>query len=342
MKFIDEAQITVISGKGGDGCLSFRREKFVPKGGPDGGDGGKGGSVYLQATPHQNTLFALRYKRHFEAGSGQAGMGNQCSGKQGDDLCIQVPLGTVVYDLGTSEQLGELVNPDQSLCVAQGGKRGLGNIHFKSSIQRAPRKTIPGTPGEKRMLRLELQVLADVGLLGMPNAGKSTLVRSVSSAHPKVADYPFTTLRPHLGVVSIGCDQSFVIADLPGLISGAAEGAGLGDRFLKHMLRTKLLLHVIDLTPFEEHDPLDDAQAIIEELTKYNPNLANKPRWLVLNKIDLLTPAQQSEITTHLISGLNFQDRVFPISAIQKQGTQALCFEIMRYLTPLPCPIDIL
>ncbi|WP_062153222.1 Obg family GTPase CgtA [Beggiatoa leptomitoformis] len=331
MKFVDEATIEVLAGKGGDGCLSFRREKFIPKGGPDGGDGGQGGSVYLIASIEFNTLVDFRYRRHFRAKNGQPGMGSQCYGKGGEDLYITVPIGTTVYDCDTDELLGDLVRADQTLLVAKGGLGGLGNIHFKSSVNRAPRKTTDGTIGEERTLRLELQVLADVGLLGMPNAGKSTFIRAVSAARPKVADYPFTTLHPHLGVVKIEEHRSFVMADIPGLIEGAAEGIGLGIKFLKHLSRTGLLLHVVDVAPLEE-DPVDAVHIIEQELGKYSDALAEKKRWLVLNKVDLLAPEVQAQHCQAIIDRLQWQEPVFQVSAVTGQGCQELCYQIMQYL----------
>ncbi len=287
MKFVDEVVIKVVGGKGGNGCASFRREKFIPFGGPNGGDGGAGGSVYLVADPGINTLIDFRYQRNHQALSGQGGMGSDCSGKKGDDLEVLVPVGTLVYDVETQELLGDLTQPGQKLKVAEGGKRGLGNTHFKSSVNRAPRQFTSGSMGETRTLRLELKLLADIGLLGLPNAGKSTFIRSVSSARPKVADYPFTTLYPNLGVVSVSPHRSFVLADIPGLIEGAAEGAGLGIQFLKHLQRTRVLLHIIDIAPLDDSDPVAGAKQIVKELEKFSPDLAEKPRWLVLNKIDL-------------------------------------------------------
>ncbi|WP_058442665.1 Obg family GTPase CgtA, partial [Legionella brunensis] len=281
MKFVDEAVIKVEAGNGGHGCLSFRREKFVPRGGPDGGDGGDGGSVFLEASSDLNTLVDFRYQRHYKAQNGQSGMGGNCTGKKGEDLVILVPVGTMVFDIDTGELLGDINEAGERLLVAQGGFHGLGNTRYKSSVNRAPRQTTQGTLGEARHLRLELRVLADVGLLGLPNAGKSTLIRAVSSAKPKVADYPFTTLHPALGVVSVASHKSFVMADIPGLIEGAAEGAGLGHRFLKHLSRTCVLLHVIDIAPIDESNPIDSAKAILNELAEYDPELLDKPRWLV-------------------------------------------------------------
>lgn len=333
MKFVDDALIRVEAGNGGNGCLSFRREKFIPWGGPDGGDGGDGGSVYLQANERINTLADFRHRRLHKAQRGQDGMGSQCTGKSGDDVIVPVPLGTLVFDADTDELIADLTSAGQKVCVARGGCHGLGNIHFKSSINRAPRKTTRGTPGEQRQLRLELKLLADVGLLGLPNAGKSSFIRAVSQAHPKVADYPFTTLHPHLGVVRIGPYQSFVIADIPGLIEGAAEGAGLGIQFLKHLSRTSILLHLVDVAPIDDQDPVAAVRIIEEELQKYNPELAAKKRWLVFNKIDLL-PADEVDVRCReIVSQLGWQGRVFKISALQKAGTQAVCYELMNAIS---------
>jgi GTP-binding protein len=332
MKFIDEAKISVSAGKGGNGCMSFRREKFVPRGGPDGGDGGDGGSVYFEATPQLGTLIDFRYRRCYQADSGQQGSGKQQTGKKGDDLVIPVPLGTVIFDQETGDRIGELVTPYQLFLIAQGGFHGLGNARFKSSINRAPRQTSPGSLGEKKDLRLELQLLADVGLLGLPNAGKSTLIRAVSSAKPKVADYPFTTMRPHLGVVRMAEQQSFVMADIPGVIEGASEGAGLGLRFLKHLSRTQFLLHLIDIAPPGGEDPLEAAQTITEELRLYDPALAEKPRWLVFTKVDLVEPKKRDKVIKHIIKKLAWKGPVFQISAPQKLGTDQLCKAIMQSL----------
>lgn len=333
MKFVDEAIIKVEAGNGGHGCLSFRREKFVPRGGPDGGDGGDGGSVFLEGNSDLNTLVDFRYQRHYKAENGQPGMGGNCTGKKGDDLIIQVPVGTMVYDIDTGELLGDINHPGERLLIAQGGFHGLGNTRYKSSINRAPRQTSPGTPGESRHLRLELRVLADVGLLGLPNAGKSTLIRAVSSAKPKVADYPFTTLHPNLGVVSVAAHKSFVMADIPGLIEGAASGAGLGHRFLKHLSRTCVLLHVVDMAPLDGSDPVDSAKAIINELKEYDPDLLEKPRWLVLNKMDMLPDEQaRKKAMQTIIDGLHWQGKVFVISAISGEGTQQLCYSLMQLI----------
>lgn len=332
MKFVDEATIYIQAGKGGDGCLSFRREKFIPFGGPNGGDGGDGGSVFLQADPDLNTLIDFRYTRQFKAQNGQSGMGSDCTGRGGEDLIIKVPVGTMIYDADTSELLGDLSQPAQLLKIAQGGYHGLGNTRFKSSVNRAPRQTTKGKPGDARNIRLELKLLADVGLLGMPNAGKSTFIRSVSAAKPKVADYPFTTLYPNLGVVSAGLGRSFVIADIPGLIEGAAEGAGLGVRFLKHLARTRILLHIIDVAPVDNSDPVVSAEKIVNELQKYSPELAAKERWLVLNKIDLISPEERQEKCTDILNRLQWQGPVFEIAAISGEGTQALRYALMDYL----------
>jgi len=333
MKFVDEATIRVEAGKGGNGCVSFRREKYIPFGGPNGGDGGDGGSVYLVTDTGLNTLADFRYQRSYKAQNGEQGMGRECTGKSGEDLYIRVPVGTVVYDADTQEQIGDLVDAEQTLLVAKGGRHGLGNVHFKSSTNRAPRQSTPGTPGELRNLLLELNVLADVGLLGLPNAGKSTLIRSVSAAKPKVADYPFTTLYPNLGVVRLGVDQSFVIADIPGLIEGAAEGAGLGIQFLKHLARTRLLLHVLDVKPFEgTADPAENFRAIENELKKYSDTLYAKDRWLVLNKVDLIPEDERDEVCADIIKAIQWQGPVYQISAISGTGTDRLMKDIMAHI----------
>lgn len=336
MKFVDEAVIFVQAGKGGDGCSSFRREKYVPFGGPDGGDGGDGGSIYLEANTGLNTLVDFRYNRSFKAEDGGKGQGKQCTGKQGADLIIQVPVGTIVWDNNTKEQIGDLDTAGTRLLVAQGGFHGLGNTRFKSSVNRAPRKTTKGTPGDQRDLLLELRVLADVGLLGLPNAGKSTLISAISAAKPKIADYPFTTLHPNLGVVRLGPAKSFVVADIPGLIAGAAEGAGLGTWFLKHLSRTKLLLHLVDVAPLDGSDPLTNAQIIINELRQYGADLLNKPRWLVFNQIDKLTTEQLAQVCDTVIQGLQWQDQVFKISGLSQQGLDVLCYKISDYLQGAP------
>ena len=332
MKFVDEAFIRVQAGDGGNGCVSFRREKYIPFGGPDGGDGGDGGSVYFVADENLNTLIDFRYERDYRAKRGENGSGGNCTGKSGEDLYIRVPVGTTVIDQDTEEVIGDLVEAEQVLMVAKGGWHGLGNTRFKSSTNRAPRKATPGTPGEVRRLHLELKVLADVGLLGLPNAGKSTFIRAVSAARPKVADYPFTTLYPNLGVVKVDYERSFVIADVPGLIEGASEGAGLGIQFLKHLSRTRLLLHLVDVAPFDDSDPADSVRKIAAELERFSPELAGRERWLVLNKIDLLPEDEQAARCQQIIEDLDWQGPVFKIAAISKEGTQALIYKVMEYL----------
>ncbi|NDB25224.1 MAG: GTPase ObgE [Gammaproteobacteria bacterium] len=333
MKFVDEAKMRVQAGNGGRGCLSFRREKFMPFGGPDGGDGGLGGSVHLRAVNGINTLADFRVERNFKAQSGEAGSGNDCTGRGGDDLYVAVPIGTVVRDAETEEQLGDLVREGDVLLVAHGGKGGWGNAKFKTSTNRAPRTFGPGLPGEKRALELELKVIADVGLLGLPNAGKSTLIRAVSSARPKVADYPFTTLHPNLGVVYCGEHRSFVMADIPGLIEGAAEGAGLGIRFLKHLQRTRVLLHLVDMAPLDPAaDPVKDARAIIGELKKFSKDLASKPRWLVINKSDLLPPAEAEKKAKAIVRSLRHKGPWFLISGATGTGTRDLTEAVMGFL----------
>ena len=334
MKFVDEARIRVHAGHGGRGCVSFRREKFVPYGGPDGGDGGHGGSVYLRAAAGINTLADFRVERTFKAPSGQAGSGKECTGAGGSDLYIPVPVGTVIRDVDTAEQLGDLTRVGEALLVAQGGKGGWGNTRFKSSTNRAPRQFGPGLPGEKRVLELELKVIADVGLLGLPNAGKSTLIRAVSAARPKVADYPFTTLHPNLGVVSVGEHRSFVMADIPGLIEGAAEGAGLGIRFLRHLQRTRLLLHIVDIAPIDPAaDPVRDARAIVAELKQFSKELAAKPRWLILNKRDLLPDDEAERRAREIARRLRVKKQEWwLISAATARGTRELAEAVMRYL----------
>jgi len=331
MKFVDEAVIRVQAGNGGAGCISFRREKFVPRGGPDGGDGGRGGDVFLRSSRSTNTLVDFRVNRRYRAQNGEGGQGRQCSGRGGNDLEVIVPVGTIVFDADTEERLGDLTQVGERLKVAAGGRGGLGNEHFKSSVNRAPRRRTLGTPGELRTLRLELALIADVGLLGSPNAGKSTLIRALSAARPKVAEYPFTTLHPHLGVVRVGDQQSFVMADIPGLIEGAAEGAGLGVRFLRHLQRTRLLLHVVDMAPIEG-DPVDDARAIARELAKFSADLASRPRWLVLNKDDLL-PAEDAEAHQRdIVERLQWQGPVFRISAQARNGTRQLAAAVMAFI----------
>lgn len=332
MKFIDEAIIRVEAGHGGHGCLSFRREKYIPRGGPDGGDGGNGGSVYFIADGNTNTLIELRYKRLLRAQNGRPGEGQLRTGKSGEDLVIPVPVGTTVYDNETDELIGDLTRVGDRLCVAKGGVCGLGNTHFKSSTNRAPRKTTSGTTGENRELKLELKLLADVGLLGLPNAGKSTFVSVISNAAPKIADYPFTTLYPHLCVVRVGEFRSFVVADIPGLIEGAAHGAGLGVQFLKHLSRTKLLLHMVDVAPLDDIDIVISIDQIMEELHQFSSELAEKERWLVFNKIDLLPEDKIEEHCKMIIKKIKWRGPVFKISAIKKQGTQELCYKLMEFL----------
>jgi GTP-binding protein len=333
MKFVDEARLKVQAGNGGRGSTSFRREKFVPFGGPDGGDGGAGGSVYLRAAPGINTLADFRIERTFRAQHGESGSSNDCTGRGGDDLYIPMPVGTVIKDSETLEQLGDLAHEGDVLLVARGGKGGWGNQRFKSSTNRSPRQYGPGLPGEKRELELELKVIADVGLLGLPNAGKSTLIRAVSAARPKVADYPFTTLYPNLGVVDVGQHRSFVMADIPGLIEGAADGAGLGIRFLKHLQRTRVLLHLVDIAPLDpEADPVRDARAIVAELKKFDKELAAKPRWLVLNKRDLLPDADAEKRARAIVRSLRFRGPHFLISGATGRGTKELSEAVMALL----------
>ena len=333
MKFVDEAVLKVQAGHGGRGCLSFRREKFIPFGGPDGGDGGLGGSVWLRALDGINTLADFRIQRTFRAKNGEGGSGNDCTGRGGEDLYIAVPVGTTVKDEETGEELGDLKAAGETLLVAQGGKGGWGNARFKSSTNRAPRQFGSGLPGEKRALALELKLIADVGLLGLPNAGKSTLISVLSAARPKIADYPFTTLHPNLGVVDCGQQRSFVMADIPGLIEGAAEGAGLGIRFLKHLQRTRVLLHLVDMHPPDPAaDPVRDARAIVQELRKFSASLAKKPRWLVINKRDLLPDKEAEALAKDIVRRLRFKGPVFLISAATKRGTRELAEAVMTYI----------
>ena len=333
MKFVDEATIKVNAGNGGRGMVSFRREKFIPFGGPDGGDGGTGGSVWLVARAGLNTLADFRYQRTFKAKNGEPGGSADCSGRGGEDLEVEVPVGTVIYDVDTEEELGDLAQGGDRVLVARGGRGGLGNQHFKSSTNRSPRRATTGYPGEKRELRLELKLIADVGLLGLPNAGKSTLISVVSAARPRIADYPFTTLHPNLGVVYVGEHKSFVMADIPGLIEGAAEGAGLGIRFLKHLSRTRVLLHLVDvLPPDPDADPVKDARAIAAELKKFSPELASRERWLVLNKLDLLPPDEADQRCKDIVRRLRWKGPVFRISGATRTGTAELCQAIMRRL----------
>ena len=332
MKFVDEVSIHVKAGDGGNGMMSFRREKFIEKGGPNGGDGGDGGSIWLEADINLNTLVDYRYTRRFTAQNGEKGGSTECTGAKGEDLVLPVPVGTTVIDAATQEIIGDLTQPGQRIRVVQGGWHGLGNTRFKSSSNRAPRQTTPGKPGEERDLKLELKVLADIGLLGLPNAGKSTFIRAVSAAKPKVADYPFTTLVPNLGVVSVGRFKSFVVADIPGLIEGASEGAGLGIRFLKHLARTRLLLHLVDMAPLDESDPAEAAETIINELTKFSPALGERDRWLVLNKADQLLDDEREERLQAVVEHLDWKGPVFVISALEREGTEKLCQAIMQYL----------
>jgi GTP-binding protein len=333
VKFFDEARIEVIAGDGGNGVATFRREKYVPKGGPSGGDGGRGGSIYALADRNLNTLIDYRYTRIFRAERGQNGGSSDCYGRGGEDMELRMPVGTVISDLHTGELIADLDRHGMTTLIAQGGQGGLGNIHFKSSVNRAPKQCTPGTPGQRRELKLELKVLADVGLLGLPNAGKSTFIRAVSSARPKVADYPFTTLHPNLGVVRADANRSFVVADIPGLIEGAADGAGLGRQFLRHLQRTCLLLHIVDIAPFDPAaDPARDARAILEELRKYDPALHAKPRWLVANKIDLLPEAERAARLAALLEGYGPVERHFAISAIDGAGCRELTFAIMAHI----------
>ena len=333
MKFIDEATIEVHAGNGGDGMASFRREKFVPRGGPDGGDGGRGGSIYAIADRNINTLIDYRYARIHRARSGEKGQGADCYGKGASDIVLRMPVGTVVSDLETGDVIADLDHHDERALLAKGGKGGLGNLHFKSSVNRAPRQFTRGEPGESRKLKLELKVLADVGLLGMPNAGKSTLIRAVSAARPKVADYPFTTLHPNLGVVRVDENRSFVVADIPGLIEGAAEGAGLGHQFLRHLARTRLLLHLVDIAPLDAGaDPVKDAKAIVKELRKYDETLYRKPRWLVLNKADMLAPGLREKTAKKFVKDLGWKGKSFIISALTGEGCKALTYAIMEHL----------
>ncbi|MBU6436090.1 MAG: GTPase ObgE [Betaproteobacteria bacterium] len=335
MKFVDEAHIEVFAGNGGNGCMSFRREKFIPFGGPDGGDGGRGGHIYAEADPNLNTLIDFRYQRLYRARNGEHGRGADQFGAAGDDMLLRVPVGTLVRDEESGELIADLATPGQRVVLARGGNGGLGNLRFKSSTNRAPRQSTPGQPGEQRRLHLELKVLADVGLLGMPNAGKSTFISAVSNARPKIADYPFTTLHPNLGVVRVGPEQSFVVADIPGLIEGAAEGAGLGHQFLRHLQRTRLLLHIVDAAPMDDSvDPVKEARALVAELKKYDAKLAAKPRWLVLNKIDLLAPEKRAAAVAEIVRRLRYKGPVHAISGITHEGTQALCRDVYAFLAP--------
>jgi GTP-binding protein len=333
MKFVDEAAIDVAAGDGGAGCVSFRREKFIPFGGPNGGDGGRGGSVWALADRNLNTLIDYRYARRHEARNGEPGRGSDQFGAAADDIVLRMPVGTIISDADTGEVIAELLAPEDKVLLAKGGDGGFGNLHFKSSTNRTPRQKTPGWPGEKRRLRLELRVLADVGLLGMPNAGKSTLIAAISNARPKIADYPFTTLHPNLGVVRVGPEKSFVVADVPGLIEGAAEGAGLGHQFLRHLQRTRLLLHVVDMAPFDEDvDPVAQARAIVAELKKYDPALHAKPRWLVLNKIDMVPEAERASRVRDFIRRFRWKGPVFEISALARTGLDPLVHAVYAHV----------
>ena len=333
MKFVDEATIDVASGDGGNGCVSFRHEKYKEFGGPNGGDGGRGGHVYAVADPNLNTLVDYRYTRRYEAKRGEHGMGSDMFGAAGADITLRMPVGTIISDADTGEQLFELLVPGEVITIAKGGDGGFGNLRFKSAINRAPRQKTPGWPGEKKHLKLELKVLADVGLLGMPNAGKSTLISAVSNARPRIADYPFTTLHPNLGVVRVGPEQSFVVADLPGLIEGASEGAGLGHLFLRHLQRTRLLLHVVDMAPFDENvDPVVQARAIVNELKKYDATLHGKPRWLVLNKLDMVPVEERAAKVKDFVRRLRFKGPVFEISALTREGCETLVQSVFQHI----------
>jgi GTPase len=333
MKFVDETTIDVIAGNGGNGCMSFRREKFIPFGGPNGGDGGRGGSVYAVADENINTLVDFRYARRHEAPKGENGRGTDQFGAAGDDIVLRMPVGTLIKDDETGDLLAEMLVPGELVLLAKGGDGGFGNMHFKTSTNRAPRQKTPGWPGDQKKLRLELRVLADVGLLGMPNAGKSTLIAAISNARPKIADYPFTTLYPNLGVVRVAMDQSFVVADIPGLIEGASEGAGLGHLFLRHLQRTHLLLHLVDMAPFDEaDDPVVHAKAIVKELKKYDTALYEKPRWLVLNKMDMVDPDQRARKVKDFVKRFKWQGPVFEISGLTREGCESLVRAVYQYL----------
>lgn len=333
MKFVDEAFIDIAAGDGGNGCVSFRHEKYKEFGGPDGGDGGRGGHVFAVADPNLNTLVDYRYSRRHEAKRGQHGMGSDMFGAAGDDITLKMPVGTIISDAETGEVLYELLQPGEVLTIAKGGEGGYGNLRFKSAINRAPRQKTPGHLGERKSLKLELKVLADVGLLGMPNAGKSTFIAAVSNARPKIADYPFTTLHPNLGVVRVGPEQSFVVADVPGLIEGASEGAGLGHQFLRHLQRTRLLLHIVDIAPFDEGvDPVAQAKAIVAELKKYDAELYNKPRWLVLNKLDMVPLEERAARVKDFIKRMRYKGPVYEISALTREGCEALIRDIYKHI----------
>ena len=344
MKFVDEAVIDIAAGNGGAGCMSFRREKCIPFGGPNGGNGGKGGSVWFVGDRNLNTLIDYRYARRHEARNGEAGRGSDQFGAAAEDIVLAVPVGTIVKDFETDQILAELIEPDVPVLLCKGGDGGFGNLHYKTSTNRAPRQKTPGWPGDQKKVRLELRVLADVGLLGMPNAGKSTLITAISNARPKIADYPFTTLHPNLGVVRVAPEKSFVVADIPGLIEGAAEGAGLGHQFLRHLQRTRLLLHVIDMAPFDDVDPVQQAKALALELKKYDPELAAKPRWLVLNKLDMVPVEERAARTKDIVKRLKWKGPVFEISALAREGLQPMLHAIYEHVhtqveQPAP-PVD--
>ncbi len=333
MKFVDEATIEVAAGNGGNGCVSFRREKFIPFGGPNGGDGGRGGSVYAVGDRNLNTLIDFRYARRHDARNGEPGRGSDQNGAGADDIVLRMPVGTIITDLDSVEVIAELLVPGEKVLLAKGGDGGFGNLHFKSSTNRTPRQKTPGWPGEQRRLKLELRVLADVGLLGMPNAGKSTLIAAISNARPKIADYPFTTLHPNLGVVRVGPERSFVVADIPGLIEGAAEGAGLGHLFLRHLQRTHLLLHLVDFAPFDECvDPVAQAKAIVAELKKYDEGLHAKPRWIVLNKVDMVPAEEREKRVKDFIKRLKWKGPVFQVSALTREGCEPLIHAVYRHV----------
>ena len=344
MKFVDEATIDIAAGAGGAGCMSFRREKFIPFGGPNGGDGGRGGSVFAVADRNINTLIDYRYARRHEARNGEAGRGSDQFGAASDDIVLRMPVGTIVRDFETDEVLAELLDPDVQVLLAKGGDGGFGNLHFKSSTNRAPRQKTPGWPGEARKIKLELRVLADVGLLGMPNAGKSTLITAISNARPKIADYPFTTLHPNLGVVRAGPERSFVVADLPGLIEGAADGAGLGHLFLRHLQRTRLLLHIVDMAPFDGVDPVAQAKAIVKELRKYDESLYQKPRWIVLNKLDMLSAETRDALVKDFVKRMRWKGPVFQVSALAREGlgsmVQAIYEHVAAHKVQAPVEVD--
>ncbi len=345
MKFVDEATIDVAAGNGGAGCASFRREKFIPFGGPNGGDGGRGGSIYAVADPNLNTLIDYRYARRHEARNGEAGRGSDQFGAAGADIVLRMPVGTILTDVDTGQVVAELLVPGEKVLICRGGDGGFGNLHFKTSTNRAPRQKTPGWPGEQKKLKLELRVLADVGLLGMPNAGKSTLIAAISNARPKIADYPFTTLHPNLGVVRVGPEQSFVVADIPGLIEGAAEGAGLGHQFLRHLQRTRLLLHLVDLAPFDDNvDPVAQAKAIVKELKKYDPALHAKPRWLVLNKVDMLSAEERAARVKDFTRRMRCKGPVFEVSALTREGLEPLLKAVYQHVVASknaqPAPVD--